>query len=108
LWYAECAESDLTNQSGTPNPKRCTDRELVNSSSITDGVVCYNGTTTGSRAVYICNDGFVLKEGNEAIRICQSDGSWNGSIPQCFPEELGILTKIIHPRMGAKNVCMPV
>jgi len=85
MWYTGCNEADLTDQSGTANPASCTDRRLVNSFSISGGVVCYNGTTAGSRAVYICSVGFVLM-GNEA-RICQSDGIWNGSIPQCIPPE---------------------
>ena len=68
----------------------------MNSSSISGGVVCYNGTTAGSRAVYICNDGFVLMEANET-RVCQSDGMWNGSIPRCIPEESGIVVNSITP-----------
>ena len=68
----------------------------MNSSSISDGVVCYNGTTEGSRAVYICNDGYNLMEGNEATRICQSDGNWNGSIPQCIPGRPGVVVNFIH------------
>ena len=55
----------------------------MNSSVILDGVVCYNGTTVGSRAVYICNDGFMLV-GNEA-RVCQDEVSWSGNMPQCIP-----------------------
>ena len=46
-----------------------------------DGSICYNGTTEGSTALYICNDGFALV-GNEA-RVCQSGGNWSGSIPVC-------------------------
>ena len=86
--HAGCNVTDLgiTIQSGTVDP-RCADRGFVSGSSISDGVVCYNGTTEGSRAVYICNNGFVLME---ATRVCQSDGNWNGSTPQCIPEEGGM------------------
>ena len=63
---------------------RCADKGFVSGSSISGGVVCYNGTTAGSKAAYVCIDGFVLM-GNEA-RVCQKSGSWNGSIPQCMPE----------------------
>ena len=80
-----CSEADLTGESRTVNTPRCADRGFVNSSSISGGGVCYNGAIAGSTAVYICNDGLVLV-GNE-VRVCQSDGNWNGSIPQCFPEE---------------------
>jgi len=82
--HAECAESDL----GILAPEdvmmdpRCVDRLFMNSSSIIDGVVCYNGTTAMSEAVYICNDNFHLM--GEATRVCRSGGTWNGSIPQCF------------------------
>ena len=96
LCNAGCSEADLTHQSGTTNPTRCTDRGFVNSSSISGGVVCYNGTAVGSRAVYICNDGYNLMEGDEATRVCQSDGNWNSSIPQCIPGERGTYCSQIH------------
>ena len=86
--YAGCNEADLIDQDETLNTASCADRGFVNSSSISGGMVCYNGTTAGSRADYICNDGFVL-DGNKATRVCQSDGNWNGSIPRCSPEEPG-------------------
>ena len=85
MWHAGCYEADLIDQSWTANAEQCTDSTIVSSSSISGGVVCYNGTTEGSRAVYICNDGFVLMVDNEDTRVCQSDGMWNGSIPQCIP-----------------------
>ena len=84
LWYADCNETGLTDQSGMENRAGCADRGFVNSSSISGGVVCYNGTTEGSRAVYFCNDGFVLM-GNEA-RVCQSGGKWKGDIPLCIQQ----------------------
>ena len=89
LWYPVCSEEGLTDQSGTANSTRCTDRGLANSLFISGGVVCYNETTIGSRAVYICNEDFVLMEGNEATRVCQSDANWNGSTPQCIPDGKG-------------------
>ena len=90
LSYTVCNEGALTDQSRTTNLTRCADRGLANSLSISDGVVCYNGTTIGSRAVYVCNDGFLLVEGDESTRVCQNDANWNGSIPQCIPEEKGM------------------
>ena len=89
LLYAGCNEADLIDQDETLNTASCADRGVVNSSSISGGVVCYNGAIAGSRADYICNDGFVLV-GTKATRVCQSDGNWNGSIPQCSPEEPGM------------------
>ena len=89
LLYAGCNEADLIDQGETLNTASCADRGVVNSSSISGGVVCYNGAIAGSRADYICNDGFVLV-GNKATRVCQSDGNWNGSIPQCSPDKAGM------------------
>ena len=88
--YAGCNETDLTNQGGTVNTATCAARGFVNSLSISDGVVCYNTTTAGSKAVYICDDDFLLMEGVEVTRVCQKDGIWNDSIPQCIPK-LGTL-----------------
>ena len=42
--------------------------------------------------IYICNSGFDLM-GNEA-RVCQGDGSWNGSIPQC------VYCRQLHPQLA--------
>jgi len=90
LLYAGCTNADLSDHSGTANTASCADRRFVNSSSISGGAVCYNGTTAGSLAVYFCNDDFVLI-GNEA-RVCLGDGNWNGSIPQCVRMESGIVS----------------
>ena len=67
----------------TPNNavRQSVDREFVNTLPIPSGVVCYNRTTTESEVVYICEDGF-HQDGAE-MRVCQSGGVWNGSIPQC-------------------------
>ena len=84
--YAGCAEEGFTDKSGTVDP-RCADRGFLNGSSISDGVVCYNGTIEGSGAVCICDDGFVLM-GNE-LEVCPSNGSWNGSMRSCIPAAPG-------------------
>ena len=68
----------ITAQSGTVD-QRCADREFVNSPSISNGVVCYNGTTEGSRAVYFCSD----DSQTAVIRICQANGTWSESVPSC-------------------------
>lgn len=112
LWHAGCYEADLIGQRWTANPERCTDRTIVVSSSISDGAVCYNGTTEGSMAVYICNDGYVLMEGNKDTRVCQSDGMWNGSIPQCNPgtncsQLLSLQNDYMHQYLYCKvEVCL--
>ena len=50
------------------------------------GRACYNGTATGSSAVYACNCPSLYKLEGTATRICQSDGTWTGAMPQCLPE----------------------
>ena len=89
--HAGCNVTDLgiTTQSGTMD-SRCTDIGFLSGSSTSGGVVCYNRSTEGSMAVYYCNDDFILM-GNKA-RVCQSDGNWNSSTPQCNPEEAGMYT----------------
>ena len=69
-------------------------KSSVSNASISGGAVCLNGTTVGSRAVYVCIDGYNLM-GNEA-RVCQRDGSWNGSKPQCMPEEGGMYCRQLY------------
>ena len=76
----------------------------MNSSSISNGVVCYNGTTEWSRAVYVCNGGYNLMEGNEATRVCQSDGNWNGSIPKCIPGTQSVAVNFIHFVFSSINI----
>ena len=66
---------------------QCVDRGFANTVTIPSGVVCYNRTTAGSEAVYICDDGF--HQNGAATRVCQSGGVWNGSTPQCLPDPGG-------------------
>jgi len=54
---------------------------LQNSAQFSGGVVCYSGLSPGSVAVYVCNSTHHL-EGSR-FRICQSNGNWSGSAPQC-------------------------
>ena len=55
----------------------------MNTLPIPSGVVCCSRTTAGSEAVYICDEGF--PQNGAVTRVCQIDGVWNGSIPQCLP-----------------------
>ena len=64
---------------------KCAERGFTNTLPIPSGMVCYNRTTAGSEAVYICDDGF--HQGGAATRVCPSGGVWNGSIPQCLPDQ---------------------
>ena len=50
------------------------------------GRACYNGTATGSIAIYACNCPSQYRLEGTGTRICQSDGTWSGAMPQCLPE----------------------
>ena len=63
----------------------CADRGFANTLPISNGVVCFSRSTAGSKAVYVCDDGF--HQDGAAMRVCQSDGVWNGSAPQCISVE---------------------
>ena len=61
--------------------------------SIPGGLVSYNGTTEKAVATYRCDSGYSLSGNSE--RVCQSDGNWNGHIPQCTIGEYLIQTVYI-------------
>ena len=77
-----CSLNDLT---PTDAVRQCADRGFANIVPIHGGVVCNTGTTLGSQAVYICDNGF--HQDGAATRVCQSGGVWNGSIPLCLPDQ---------------------
>ena len=58
----------MTDLTPTDAVRQCTDRGFVNTLPIPSGVVCYSQTTTGSEAVYICDDGF--HQNGAATRVC--------------------------------------
>ena len=84
IFTTDCSSIDLTPTDGV---RQCTDRGFGNMMTIPSGMVCYNRTTAGSEAVYICDDGF--HQDGAATRVCQSGGVWNGTIPQCLPDPGG-------------------
>ena len=75
----------MTDLTPTDAVRQCADGGFANTLPIPSGMVCYNRTTTGSEAVYICDEGF--HQDGAATRVCQSGGVWNGSIPQCLPDQ---------------------
>jgi len=76
-----CAPSDLGGSQMGQLDGRCSD--YGNSVVVSNGVACYDGTSTGAEAVYFCNDGYQLE--GEGTRVCQRDGMWNGSVLTCIP-----------------------
>ena len=79
-----CSVTDLTSNDAV---RQCADRGFANTLSIPSGVVCYSRATGGSEAVHICDNGF--HQDGAATRVCQSNGVWNSSIPQCLPDTGG-------------------
>ena len=87
----------LTDLTPTGAVRQCADRGFVNTLPIPNGVVCYNRTTAGSKAAYICDDGF--HRDGAVTRVCQSGGIWNGSTPQCLPSlgrQDGIMSSVLE------------
>ncbi len=69
--------------------------DSVDSLSIPNGVVCYNGTTLGSTAYYICNGDYEVFgrsdcENKDDLRECQQDGHWSGETIHCLQPTNGI------------------
>ena len=98
-FHLDCNVTDLSDATGNGTvDSRCASRTFMNTLFNSGGVVCYNGTTVGSRAVYICNDNYILSpmEGNETTRVCQSNGSWDGTTPECIQERPGMYCKLLH------------
>ena len=77
----------LTDLTSTDAVRQCAENAFASTLPIPNGAVCYSRTTAGSKALYICNDGF--HQDGAATRVCQSEGVWNGSIPQCLPDMEG-------------------
>lgn len=50
-----------------------------------NGQVSLTGTTFIHMATYSCNSGHILT-GGDAVRECQSDGTWSGEAPMCIGE----------------------
>ncbi len=63
--------------------------DSVGSLPIPNGVVCYNGTTLGSKAYYICNGDYQVPGYSDCkhkcnLRECQGDGHWSGETLPCL------------------------
>ena len=54
------------------------------------GRVYYNGTSIGATAVYTYNCPLQneMVGVNTQARVCQSDGTWSGSVPKCLPKSM--------------------
>ena len=81
----DCPAGALGPVVNTDLNERCRVERFNSSVEIPGGVACYNGTATLSRAEYFCNCPSYLVVGDTA-RVCQTDGTWNGTVPQCLPQ----------------------
>ena len=77
--------SDVSLLNDAAQYPRCDDRSvgsvvLRDNRLNTATVAYYNGTTTGSRACFVCNtvSGYALNT-TTSERVCLSDGTWSGS-----------------------------
>ena len=48
-----------------------------------DLLACYSGVTPGSTAAYYCGNGSFAGFSRCSSRMCQSDGTWNGTTSSC-------------------------
>ena len=54
----------------------------------TNGAVNLTNTTFGSEASYICDNGYLLSDDGSQLRICQANGNWSSSAPECISKEI--------------------
>ena len=58
---------------------------LMNTTLNTATVAYYNDTTPGSRVCFVCDEGsgYALNTNTTTERVCQSNGTWSGSLITC-------------------------
>ena len=57
-----------------------------------NGTLSVGETTYGETAIHSCDAGYEL--GGDALRVCQADGSWSGTVATCDPLDCGTLEDI--------------
>ena len=82
----DCLADDLGPVVNTDLNERCRMEGFSSSVEIPAGLACYNGTATLSRAEYFCNLPSQYTLVGNTARDCQTDGTWNGTEPQCLPQ----------------------
>ena len=88
--------SEIVVRGGTVD-QRCIDRGFASNISIAGGIVCYSQTMARSRAVYVCDNN---TQANDVTRVCQRDGTWNGTTPSCP----GIIVYSTHNKFPPESV----
>ena len=86
--FSDCLFSDLVQGMDVQLVTEGCDSRFVGGvmTSAGSGRVCYNGTATGSLAIYACNCPSLYRLVGTGTRTCLSDGTWSGTVPQCLPE----------------------
>jgi len=62
----------------------CHETECLPVQPLENGHVRGSGTNVGSRYWFTCNEGFTLI--GSSIILCENDGQWNGTLPNCFED----------------------
>ena len=84
LLRVDCPVSGLGVEDTDVNSTTC--EGFAGSVQIPAGRACYNGTTVGSIAEYACNCPSQYELDGDSTRVCQNDGTWTGTVPQCNPQ----------------------
>ena len=108
LWNLPAADAtflsdvSLLNDSAAQYPS-CDDDSvgsavLVNTTLNTATVAYYNGTTPGSTACFMCNNGDIGYELNTTMneRVCQRDGTWSRSPTICSTYDMNSIHGVLN------------
>lgn len=79
--YTGCDSQELSDGVLLPSNVSC--GAPLHSLGIKNGIVCYSSIDVGATAIYSCSSCYFGTVLGPSVRICQPNGSWNGTIPQC-------------------------
>ena len=95
--FTTCTAQDLMVSNVTVQPQ-----SNCGEPSGDDPLACYSGVTPRSTVMYHCIAGSLVTLSGQSIRICQSDGIWNGTMPSCVcTSEFTLLTLTVISRKYA-------
>ena len=75
-----CVAEELGDAVDATSDSRCLNS--TGSVQILNGVACYNDLEIGSDASYFCHCAGLSPPNNQG-RVCQPNGFWSGTVPQC-------------------------
>ncbi|XP_064393598.1 uncharacterized protein LOC135341050 isoform X2 [Halichondria panicea] len=87
VFRSECDAADLSSHSVLQSSEVCLLDGFAGGITIPSGRVCYTGTVLGAQhtAQSFCNQGYQLISTSSPSRVCQSDGTWSGTVALCEP-----------------------